>query len=337
MAAGKAVQPASSESRVADFVSRFLSRLVTGRLLVEPAAGPRDRDWRHRPGTLPESAASALDVRRSAKRTDMRDFWTSISTFALLCISAGCGRFVHARLPETYRTRETVETMQLVIGMLVTFAALVLGLLTASVKTTYDAAARDRHAYALQLTELDRCLRDYGSDAELARQELARYTAGVIASTWPQEQPPAGIRYPDTTRMPIVGASPVLGELMDAVGQQIRGLDPHTPVALKTADDCRASFRDVLRARFTVIEDAGASFAAPFFWVLVFWLTVAFLALGLAAPRNRVATLGILLCAVSLSSVIFVITDLSRPYRGLMAISSTEMRTALAQMLAPSK
>jgi len=40
---------------------------------------------------------------------------------------------------------------------------------------------------------------------------------------------------------------------------------------------------------------------------------------------------------VSLSSVIFVITDLSRPYRGLMAISSTEMRTALAQMLAPSK
>ena len=66
----------------------------------------------------------------------MHDFSASVTTFVLLCLSVWVGRFIHARLPETYRTRETVETMQLVIGMLVTFAALVLGLLTASVKTS---------------------------------------------------------------------------------------------------------------------------------------------------------------------------------------------------------
>jgi phosphotransferase system glucose/maltose/N-acetylglucosamine-specific IIC component len=264
----------------------------------------------------------------------MYDLWTTLATFTLLVLSAWLGRFIRPRMPETYRTCETIETMQLVIGMLITFAALVLSLLTALVKTSYDHAARDRHAYALRLTLLDNCLRDYGPGTASARADLARYTAAVITSTWPHEKPPFGTSYPNTASMPIVGASPVLAELMDHIGQQIRALDPTTWVAVNTADDCRASYRDVVQARLSVIEDAAASFSAPFFWILVFWLMAAFLALGLAAPRNRVAVLGILLCAMSLSSAVFVITDLSRPYRGLMAISSGDMRAALAQMTA---
>jgi hypothetical protein len=266
----------------------------------------------------------------------MRDFWASASTLALLCLSAAAGRYVRPRLPEPYRARDTMETMQLVIGMLVTFAALVLGLLTASVKTSYDNAARDRHGYALHLTMLSRCLRDYGPATSLARTELRSYTAAVIASTWPDEPPPPGVLYPNTAGMPIVGASPVLGELMDRIGQQIRGLDPRTPLEVNTAADCRATYRAVLGARLIVIEDAGTSFSRPFFWILVFWLMIVFLVLGLAAPPNRLAQLGILLCAISLSSAIFVITDLSRPYRGLMSISSQDMRAALAEMTAPS-
>jgi hypothetical protein len=267
----------------------------------------------------------------------MQDFWTTVATLTLLVLSAWLGRFIRPRMPETYRTRETIETMQLVISVLVTFAALVLGLLTASVKTSYDHADRDRHAYALHLTLLDNCLRDYGPDAASARTDLARYTAAVIASTWPREKPPTGISYPNTASMPVVGASPALGDLMDSIGQKIRALDPKTSVAVNTANDCRVAYRDVVLGRSSVIEDAGASLSAPFFWILVFWLTAAFLALGLAAPRNRVAALGILLCAISLSSAVFVITDLSRPYRGLMAIPSDDMRAALAHMTAHSE
>jgi hypothetical protein len=131
----------------------------------------------------------------------MHDFWVSIITLALLFLSAWFGRSLRSHLPETYRTRETIETMQLVIGMLVTFAALVLSLLTASVKTSYDYAARDRHNHALRLTVLDDCLRDYGRATARVRQNLAAYTASVIASTWPHESPPKGISYPSTAGM----------------------------------------------------------------------------------------------------------------------------------------
>lgn len=263
----------------------------------------------------------------------MQEVLTAVAILVLFCLSAVAGRCLQRLMPDMERARETIETMRLVIGMLVTFAALVLGTLTASVRNGYDAARRDRQAYALQLTLLDHCLRDYGADAKPIRDDLARYTAAVIASTWPREAPPVGLEYPDTRTMPVIGASPVLGEIMSRIGRQIRALTPATPVAAVTAEDCRQAYRDVSVARLTVIEDAGTTLSAPFFWILIFWLIIVFLTLGLAAPRNKIATLGILLCAVSLSSAVFVVTDLSRPYRGLMSISSADMRATLAQML----
>lgn len=264
----------------------------------------------------------------------MIHFWAAAATLVLLCATAAFGRYVRPRLPETQRTRETIETMQLMIGMLVTFAALVLGLLTASVKGSYDDAARGRQDYALELTQLDQCLRDYGPGTEAARNDLKAYTAAVIASTWPSEPRPAGVSYPDTSRMPIVGADPELAGLMDRIGQQIRHLAPVEAMHEKIAGDCRQIYMDVLKARRAVIEDVSSSLSWPFYGILVFWLMVIFGTFGLAAPRNHLALIGIVLCAVSLSSAIFVISELSEPYRGLVPVGSGEMRKALAHMMA---
>ena len=82
----------------------------------------------------------------------MREIASGLAVFVLLCASAGLGILIRPRLPEHHRTRETVELTQITIGLLVTFAAVVLGLLTASVKHGYDSAAQDRQRYALQLT-----------------------------------------------------------------------------------------------------------------------------------------------------------------------------------------
>ena len=114
--------------------------------------------------------------------------------------------------------------MTLTIGMLVTFAALVLGLITASVKAGYDDAVHYRQEYALQLTELDRCLRNYGSGADAARAYLRSYTAAAIASIWPSEPPPVGVQYPDISGMHnlvIAGEVPAHADLMNRVGLEI--------------------------------------------------------------------------------------------------------------------
>lgn len=264
------------------------------------------------------------------------EIWISLAVFIVLCASAALGRYVRPRLPETHRARETMETMELMIVMLVTFAALVLGLLTASVKNSFDQAIYERRDYALQLTQMDQCLRNLGPAGDESRMLLRQYTAAVIASTWPHEPHPTGVEFPDTTGMPITGPSPVLRGMLNRIDLLLRGTQTADPVRMSLIQECLADQRSLMLARRTVIESVGTRISLPFLAILVFWLMVIFSAFGLAAPRNSVSLLAVLLCAVSLSSVIFIIADLSDPYSGLFFISSQDTREALALMMRPN-
>src|SRR6516162_5300645 len=105
----------------------------------------------------------------------MGDVWLSLLLFILLCASAGIGFFANSRLPERHRSKESMEVVQLANTLLVTFIAIVLGLLTTSVKAGYDLAYNARGDYAAQITQLDRCLRDYGPDTAPIREQLKSY------------------------------------------------------------------------------------------------------------------------------------------------------------------
>ena len=141
--------------------------------------------------------------------------------FALLCAAASGGFVVKTRLPERHRSRDSFELVQLSINLLVTFTAIVLGLLTNSVKNGFDAAYSERGAYAASLIQLDHCLRDYGPGTAAMRQQLQSYTAAVIASTWPDEPPPQRVSYPNTAGMTVTGESRMLGAILDNVGSEL--------------------------------------------------------------------------------------------------------------------
>jgi hypothetical protein len=266
------------------------------------------------------------------------DLLSALLIVVLLCSSAGLGMFISPRLPPAHRARETVEMMTLAIGMLVTFAALVLGLITASVKREYDDAVHYRQEYALLLTQLDRCLRNYGPGADAARAYVRSYTAASIAGYWPSEPLPVGVQYPDTSGMHdliITGEVPALADLMNHAGLEISRFNPTDASQTRIAESCRQDYRDVLRARLRAIETKNARLSAPFYQILVFWLMIIFASFGLLAPRHSLSLISIALCAVSLSTAIFVIVNLSRPYDGLFTVSSAAMRTALDSMLRP--
>ena len=264
----------------------------------------------------------------------MSDFLAACVVFVLLCASAALGMAAARALPDKHRGRETFDLMSLVIGMMVTFVALILGLVTASVKTGYDSAAHDRQYDAMVLTELDLCLRDLGPAGNAARGEVRSYTAGVIATTWPDEPVPTGLAYPDKD-IPRLGGSTILGDLMRDARLDLDRVNPADPGQARIADDCRNDFREFGSARFAVIQDVHEGLSAPFYKMMVLWLMVLFGGFGLIAPRHSLAVVTIALCAFSLSTAIFVIADLSSPYGGLFAVSSDSMRAALASMMQP--
>lgn len=254
--------------------------------------------------------------------------------FLLLIGSATLASAARERLPERHRGRDTAELMQLTINLLVTFAALVLGLMTATVKHSFDQAGHDRQTYTMKLAALDVCLRDYGPESQDIRNLLHGYVAAVIASTWPDEPPPTGVAYPDTSRMPRTGGSPVLAGLMNRIGTDINRLPASGPFQQRMLAMCAARYRDVMSVRTETIVDTRQGLVRPFYVILVSWLMIMFACFGLMAPLNGITGITLLLCAFSLSSVIFVIGDLDQPYGGLFSIPSSGMRDALTEMLA---
>jgi hypothetical protein len=155
----------------------------------------------------------------------------------------------------------------------------------------------------------------------------------VIASTWPDEPPPAGVPYPDVAKMPRTGPAPQLAQLLNRIGLEIAEIEPQDQTHTRMASLCLSRFKNVEDARLDVIVDAQRGLFNPFYQILVGWLMVIFACFGLVAPPNGVSAVTIFLCALSLSSVIFVILDLGQPYGGLFSISSNTMREALAAMM----
>jgi len=102
----------------------------------------------------------------------MSQLLKALVVLALLCASAALGFLVRSRMPEPQRPNESTEFIELMIVLLVTIAAVVLGLQTTSVKSAFDIAEHDRANYAAQLTLLDQCMRNYGPGSELVRRHL---------------------------------------------------------------------------------------------------------------------------------------------------------------------
>lgn len=261
------------------------------------------------------------------------NLWSSLFFLFLLCASAGTGFFVNSRLPEKHRSRDSIELVDLVITLLVTFAAIVLGLLTTSIKAGFDAAYDARGTYAGQLAQIDQCLRNYGPETQHIRGQLRSYVAAVIASTWPSEPPPANVIYPDTSHMPEIGESSVLAAIINDIGFETRSLQPADELHRNLMSACTEQFRDLVKSRWAVIEGLRGSISTPFYWVLVFWFVVLFASFGVRAPPNAMNVTVVLLSALSIAVAMFVILDMDLPYGGLFGIPSTSMRNALADML----
>jgi hypothetical protein len=265
----------------------------------------------------------------------VQDPINSVVVFAAMCVSATIGFFIHSRLPERHRSGESIALVQLMITLLVTFTAIVLGLLTTSVKAGFDAAYSARGDDAAQLAQLDRCLRDYGPETAPVRQQLRSYVAAVIASTWPDEPRPVGLAFPDPSKMPMIGESPLLSDTLSEVGRGVHELQPTDAFHRTQMTACVGQYSDLLSARWKVIEGARPSFSPPFYWVLVIWLSILFGSFGLTArPNGMVATMTVL-CALSIAIAVFVILDMDEPYGGLFGVPSTSMRNALADMMRP--
>lgn len=244
---------------------------------------------------------------------------TGLLVFAFLAGAALLALWLHPRLPSTYRSKETTDIVRLGVGVVATTAALVLGLLISSVKGGFDQVNHDVQAFATKLILLDRTLRLYGPGAEDARALLTHYTEQALQETWPGAGGTAIVE------------DQAAGALLDRVEAAILALppDPRRPDLVNQA---ATEIRDIVRQRWTLIEESGSAVSPAVVAAVALWLGLVFASFGYDAPRNGLVVATLLVCAASVAGAIFLIVEMDGAFTGLIVVPSDAVRQALAHM-----
>ena len=76
----------------------------------------------------------------------------------------------------------------------------------------------------------------------------------------------------------------------------------------------------------------GSSIPTPFLVVMVCWLTLILASFSLFAPPNATVFSTLLVCTLAVSSAVFLILELDRPFDGMIQISSAPLRSTLERL-----
>ena len=105
-----------------------------------------------------------------------------VSLIAFGCIFGGMllGMVLRAVLPDHHLSAESKDALKLGIGMIATLSALVLGLLIASAKGTFDTTSSELRQTGSKIILLDRTMAGYGPETREARDVLRRSVTSAI-------------------------------------------------------------------------------------------------------------------------------------------------------------
>lgn len=248
----------------------------------------------------------------------------TVAAWVFACTFGGAiaGLVLHARLPENHRNDNSKDVVKLVMGLIATIAALVLGLLISSSKSFYDSQKAEVQQLGIHLFQLDRILMRFGPDATEARRQLRQIVSTDIAHTWK--------------------AAPGLLPAVDqAISTQAEGAELFDCIARLPAttdaehlDQGRALqlLTGLWETHRLLNEQSSDSLSWALLIVLVFWLMFLFVGFGIFARCNATVTVALLIGALSVAGAVFLILEMNQPYRGVMQISSAPLRDALPQI-----
>ena len=113
---------------------------------------------------------------------------TVVGAIVFICTFGGAllGMWLRTMLREHHLVGESRDTVKVAIGLVATMTALVLGLVTASAKSSFDAVDTAVKQSATQILALDRALARYGPETGEIRKGLKHAVGARIDMIWPQ-------------------------------------------------------------------------------------------------------------------------------------------------------
>jgi hypothetical protein len=240
----------------------------------------------------------------------------SVSLISFCCVLAGAllGLQLRNWLPEHHLSKASEDTVKILAGLMATLSALVLGLLIASAKNSFDTVNNGLKGSLAKVIVIDHLLAEYGPEAVGLRQQLKQQTEARF------------------NRL-LSGDSEGALSPPPATGGFVQGL--HT---LQPGDDRQRALvgrivalsDDVRQAHWLVLEQADDSVPTVFLVVIVCWLTTMFISFGLFSPRNLTTISAMFVAALSVATAILLMEEMYRPLDGLISIPRAPLLEAVS-------
>src|SRR2546429_738165 len=229
------------------------------------------------------------------------------------------GKAFHRLLAEDHLSADTKETVKLAMGLLATMSALLLGLLVASAKSSYDNARNQVIEMAAKVAFLDRVLTGYGPEAGDVRNLLREAIEETAHRMQPLKANTGSKLAPNT-------------QAGNAIYVAIQRLTPNDEMQRTLKAQATTLAVELGQLRTLLVTESISSISKPLLIVVGCWLVVIFLSFAVIAPRNATATTALMISALSAAAAIFLILELDRPFSGVLRISNGPMLNVLSQL-----
>ena len=239
--------------------------------------------------------------------------------FVLIIGGILLGVMLRRALPKHHLSKDSQEVVRLGVGLVATIAALVLGLLIASAKSSFDTQSGQVKQITADLILLDNLLSFYGPEAKPIRVEMRAAIDQVVDRIWSEKR--------------LKGTAPFEASAdADKVYLDIQALTPQNDVQRSLQSRAIQTATDFAQTRLLLFVESGRLIPVPFLAIMVFWLVIIFASFSLFSELNPTVFAFLVLFAFSASSALFLILELSQPFAGLMAISNAPLHAALAPL-----
>jgi hypothetical protein len=243
----------------------------------------------------------------------------ALGVFALLFAGSLFGMFLRRALPDDHFGPDAKDTVRLAIGLIVTMTGLVLGMLVSSAKTYYDSQKSRISEMSSQILIMDYLLRVYGPETHDLRIEAHQLVEAGVDRIWPRE----------ASRHVQLKPQPNQADFY----QDLQTLVPKNEAQAAIRAQASAAALNLRRTNSLMyLESVQSSVSVPLLVCVTSWLLAIFVSFGAFAPRNYTVVTTLIVCAVAVSGAIFIIMAMYSPFSGILQISPSAVRDALAQM-----
>jgi hypothetical protein len=237
-------------------------------------------------------------------------------TFASIAIGGAIGMLVRIRLPDA-AIADSKEVVRLSAGLMGTVAALVLGLMIASAKASYDGQTSNVRQLTANLILLDELLQQYGPETKTARGMIRQAAAITVQRVWQE----------DATSKDLMAFAP--SAAAEAFFYNIETLTPTNDLQRTLKPRILEVGTDLVRTRLLMFVHIDNPLPGPLLIIMILWLTLIFTSFTLFVQANRIVAVASLVYALAVSSALFLIVDMSQPFSGLMKIPSAPLQHVL--------